>query len=131
MNSSAVKETRDVLVAIASIVHDFSQAHADGKISKLEAMHIGFGNVAEVISAFSGITEIGKELADITPVELDDLYHAFMDAMELPERTTSRDVFNILYNWLWHTLTQWQALQATLHPPKAEVVPEVEGVDPP
>ena len=100
MNEKTVKETTDVLVAVASIWHDFTEAHKDGKVTKLEAMKIGFGNVAEVVAALSGITEVGAELRDITPVEMDELYHAFMDRMEWVEHTTSRDVFNILYNWI-------------------------------
>ncbi len=129
MNSKGITQTRDLCVAVGSIVSDALAANEDGNISKMEGVKLAFNNLSEVIAACSGIAEVPAELADIQPEEMDELYHATMTELQWPEHSINRDVFNIIFNLVWHAVNSWRLLQNTLNPPKASIV--IEGVDPP
>ena len=131
MNTVGVQQTKELLVAVGAIARDVMAANADGKVTKLEIAKMVLGNAAEVFAACSGISEVAKELADIQPEEMDELYAAVMGELQWPEHSTNRDLYNIIFNLTFHIVNSWRLIQNTVHPPKARVVYEIDGVDPP
>lgn len=129
----SIQQTAELLAFIAGVVKDTVDAHAkDGKVSVWDATKIAIANLRTGMDAFQGIKDVPKELADISPEEMDVLYHTVMEQLQWPDRMVSRDLFDANYNFLRVCVQHWLVVKNTLHPPKATPIPDtLEGVDPP
>ncbi len=126
-----VAQTAEILSFVAGLIHDIIVAHRqDGNIGAWDSVKIGMQNLRPAIEAAQGINEVPAELADIEADELDELYMAVMSRLQWPERDVSRAIFNANYNFLKVCVAHFRVMQNLLHPPKATVIPEIEGVEP-
>jgi hypothetical protein len=120
-----IQQTKEALAFIAGLIASVIKAYSDDqKVGKMEIVGIITGNVGGAVDAFKGIAEVPAELADIQPEEADELYWAVIQALHLPDNSTSRDLFTANYNFLRVCIQHWRVMQNTLSPPKAEVIPE-------
>jgi len=127
-----VAQTAELLSFVAGLIHDIIEAHKkDGDIGAWDSVKIGMQNLRPAIEAAQGIRDVPAELADLEADELDALYMAVMQRLQWPERSVSRAMFNANYNFLKVCVEHFRVMQRLIHPPKAVVIPEIEGVDPP
>jgi hypothetical protein len=85
--SEGIKETKDLVIAIASIGAATAKSlDGDGKISLTDAANY-FPALMKLPAAVAGISEVPAELADLEPSELEELQQTLVDEFDVPQES--------------------------------------------
>lgn len=79
-----IKETKDVVVAVAKFGNAGGKALEDGKVSITDAVYI-YEPLQAISAAVEGIGNVPAELADLDAAELKDLEATFAREFDLPQ----------------------------------------------
>lgn len=122
MNS--IVETKELVIFACRLAKGIVDANADGHLSKWEEIKLLFHHAGSAVAAFKGIDLIPGELKALDSEELDELYAAVLEELNLPDHSTSRLLFTATVNFLDVCIQYYHDVRNTLHPPLAEPVPE-------
>jgi hypothetical protein len=78
-----IKETKDVVVAVAKFGNAAGDALEDGKISLADMVHL-YAPLMALGAAAEGADQIPGELADLDTTELADLQATFVQEFDIP-----------------------------------------------
>lgn len=83
MSNLSIKETKDVVVFLCKATNAVLESiNDDGKITISDVFKFG-GAATALFPALSGINQVPKELADLDPIETDELIQLVKDELEL------------------------------------------------
>lgn len=82
--SEGIKETKDLIIALAVIGAATGKSLEDGKIT-LTDVGIYFPALMKFPAAIAGIGDVPKELADLDPTELAELEETLVNEFDIPQ----------------------------------------------